>query len=640
MLQHVSRGRPITSSIHKQMGVLFFLLLVASFLFKGTSDYSILLLSYSIMLVALIGSISLHWSAKLIQCTTIAFWLILWLVWIILLPLLSWVPNTAFFGIFQCSAWIFGFFLVAQNLRTEWLWQNLLRLLWVLALVCAAYALIQLWGKNEMPAGFFASKNTAAAFLMTVNLLLIGKFFTLNHPQLIEINQSKTQKTIDNTLLLISIYIITLALFAALSRGVILCFIFFALLEVALCRHTIKIKNIYQLSAVLVLALCTLYLLAQPAIQHRLDLLAHEKSRLVIWQGAWHLWQVTPWYGLGIFNFKQYYPAFSLAGDGSNLEYAHNDFLQLLIETGVPGVVILLGVMVTCIVYLKRYLSHQNKNPIAGIQGMACFAALSALVCHSVIDFNFYVFPINLLMGCCLGYLYYFFKQEGCIRVYSIPSGKSFWILQCSLIVFLLLVSSYFVRFLTLEHYIGKTEAALQEKQFRKAVNYSNYALKSFQFVEVQSLQIDAYLQLLQHTPSERQRYDWTAKTVAAINQAIAMNPYFAHSYFQMALLQSLVFDNPQEAKEYFLKALKNNPHFCLARLTFARFLVEQHKLQSAQEVLETGLHYPIPPKYIELYLNYLAKLRFQNGDPQGAKKVVARLQHLVIYNQDYSDLI
>lgn len=622
------------------VGALFFLLLIASFLFKGTSDYSILLISYSLMLVVLMSSIGFNWPAKSIQSSTLTLWLALWLGWTTIPPLLGWVPNTAFFGIFQCTAWVFGFFLVAQNSVAEWLWQNLLRILWVLGLICAVYALMQLLVRNAMPTGFFASKNTAAAFLMMVNLLLMGKFFSLNHHELIEITPSKVHKSLHRASLLISIYIIAFALFAALSRGVILCFIFFTVLEIALSRHAIKIKTIFQLSAVLVLALITLYLLAQPAIHHRLDLLAHEKSRLVIWQGAWHLWQITPWYGLGIFNFKQYYPAFSLPGDGSNLEYAHNDFLQILIETGVPGVVILLGVMVTFVVYLSRYLKKENKNPTSCIQAMACFAALGALICHSIIDFNFYVFPMNLLMGCCLGYLYFFFKKEGCVRIYSLSAGKSIWILQSSLMIFLLLLSSYFIRFLILEHYIGKTETALQEKQFRQAVHYSNQALKSFHFVEIQSLQIDAYLQLIQSASSEHLRHSWTEKAVHAINQAIAMNPYFARSYFQMALLQSLVFNEPRQAKAYFLKTLKNNPHFCLARLTFARFLVEEKELLSAQQILEAGLHYPIPPDYIELYLNYLAKLRFENGDQRGAQKVAERLQHLHVYQQDYSDLI
>ncbi|WP_454784916.1 O-antigen ligase family protein [Legionella sp. WA2024007413] len=618
------------NNVHKSVGVLFFLLITAAFLFKGTSDYSILIISYGVIVTS---TLSYCWSLKSIQYTQLTFLLGIWLVWTTLPPLVGLVPRTALFGIFQCSMWIFGFILFNRDSLADWLWKNLLKLLWILGLICAGYALIQLFAKNAMPVGIFASKNTAAAFLMMIDLLLIGKFFTL------EINRFKSSDTIKKIIILNSIYIITLALLAALSRGVILCFICFATLEIVLCRHELKLRSMYQLSGILVLALATLCLFAQPAIQHRLDLLVHEKSRLIIWNGAWQLWQNTPWYGLGIFNFKQYYPAFSLPGDGSNLEYAHNDFLQLLVETGIPGIVILLGIIMTGLIYLKHYLNHPSKNSVTHIKGIACFSALGALVCHSFIDFNFYVFPMNLLMGCCLGYLHYFLRKEGGVKVYSF-SLKNIWILRSGVIVFLLVISSYFFRFLILEHYIKNTEAAIQAKQFNEAIASSNHALNLFPFVEIQSLKIDASLQLIQQATSVQERHSWIKKTEFAIKQAIAMNPYFARPYFQMGLLQSLERDDVQKAKAYFSKAIKNDPHFCLARLTFARLLIEKHELDLAQEVLETGLQYPISPEYIELYLNYLAKLRFANGNQEGAQKAAQRLEHLKLYNQDYSDLI
>lgn len=71
----------------------------------------------------------------------------------------------------------------------------------------------------------------------------------------------------------------------------------------------------------------------------------------------------------------------------------------------------------------------------------------------------------------------------------------------------------------------------------------------------------------------------------------------------------------------------------------FCSILIEQKDLHSAQEILEAGLLYPIPPEYIEIYLNYLAKLRFENGNVQGAEKAANRLAHLRMYQQDYSDL-
>ena len=96
----------------------------------------------------------------------------------------------------------------------------------------------------------------------------------------------------------------------------------------------------------------------------------------------------------------------------------------------------------------------------------------------------------------------------------------------------------------------------------------------------------------------------------------------------------------PIKAEASFYKSLRSNPHFCLARVTFALFLIEQNKLQDAQHILEEGLSYPIPPEYAENYLNYLAKLRSEQGNHKAATKVLDRLEELDLYNSDYSDLI
>lgn len=622
---------------YKSVGILFFLLLAASFVFRGTGDYSVLLISYGALITAVASSIHFFRKTEFIRFSLLTLLLFFWLGWIALLPALGLVSNTAFFGIFQCSGWIFCFILFTSH-QSKWLWNYFIKLLWVFGIFCGGYALTQLFLRNAMPTGFFASKNTAAAFFMVVDLLLIGEYLQLLCPELNKITLSKSSKRVQKAILWVSIYIITLALLAALSRGVLLCFTAFCALEIFLCRNKIKFKNIYPLLAALLFSFATLLLFAQPAIAHRLELLAHEKSRLILWQGAWHLWQNTPWYGLGIFNFKHYYPAFSMPGDGSNLEYAHNDFLQLFIETGVPGSAVLMGVLVTIIAYAIRYVKHPSQNPVLHIQCITCFSALAALATHSFIDFNFYVLPMNLLIGCFLGYFHYCCMQEGSIRIYSL-SGKNFWVLRYATSVFLLFISFYFIRFILFENSVRQTQAAIQAKQFKNAIIKSEQALHSYSFVEILSLKIDAYLQLIQQTQSPEDRHILINKTENSLKRAMEMNPYFARTYFQMALLQSVVLNHEGKAKLYFIKSLKNNPHFCLARLTFARFLIEQKDLHSAQEILEAGLLYPIPPEYIEIYLNYLAKLRFENGNVQGAEKAANRLAHLRMYQQDYSDL-
>lgn len=73
---------------------------------------------------------------------------------------------------------------------------------------------------------------------------------------------------------------------------------------------------------------------------------------------------------------------------------------------------------------------------------------------------------------------------------------------------------------------------------------------------------------------------------------------------------------------------MRKDPHDSLSRITFCRLLVAQQELIEAQHILEQGLNYPIPAEQAELYLNYLAKLRYENGEQQRALMVVERLKN------------
>lgn len=51
-------------SVQNTVGILFFLLVILAFVFKGTGDYSILLLSYGVMFVAVTGFINFFGAKK------------------------------------------------------------------------------------------------------------------------------------------------------------------------------------------------------------------------------------------------------------------------------------------------------------------------------------------------------------------------------------------------------------------------------------------------------------------------------------------------------------------------------------------------------------------------------------------------
>ncbi|ASQ46465.1 O-antigen ligase family protein [Legionella clemsonensis] len=631
MLSHFLRFK---NSFHWQASILS-LLLLASLIFQGVTDLSVLFISYGLVLLLILMAYLHLKSQASLKLTPLSLLLIAWLLWISLPFSFGWVSNTALFGFFQCSPWVIVFFIFDLSSSTKRLWSVLSQVLWLLSLSCAVLALFQFFILHEMPCGFFASKNTAAAFLMVTLLILIGEFLNPT--------RNETAKLLHSfylPFLRLSIFIIALAMFAALSRGVIISFACGFAIELILLRHAVSKKHLFELLILLLLTCTILLLLAQPAIAHRLALLQREKSRLVLWQGAWHLWQNTPWYGRGIFNFMHYYPAFSLPGDGSVLQYAHNDFLQLLIETGIPGGLILLGITGVSGLSFWRYLQQQNFNQ-EQITSVACFAAAMSMAFHSVVDFNFYVLIMNLLLGCFLGYVHNRLKKRGFIQVWTI--GLSFR--HQRFLIFLglllgLLISVSALRLFMLNYYITKADIAAKQQYFQTALHYSRQALHWLDLAELHSRRADLYLQLASNATARDEQQTFTVQTKQEINKAIAANPYFARPYFQMALVQSLLLNHQTQARHFFSESLAKDPHYSLGRLTFCQFLIEQQDFLQAQRILEQGLHYPIVPEQAEIYLNYLAKLRYKNGDKKGASQVVERLQHLSYYNNDYSDLV
>lgn len=81
--------------------------------------------------------------------------------------------------------------------------------------------------------------------------------------------------------------------------------------------------------------------------------------------------------------------------------------------------------------------------------------------------------------------------------------------------------------------------------------------------------------------------------------------------------------DWAERAASAFQHALRLNPRFYAARLTYAKFLLARDKTNEARQVLEDGMHYWYP-EYDDLvpYFALTAKLRAAAGDGEGAKQL------------------
>ena len=123
-------------------------------------------------------------------------------------------------------------------------------------------------------------------------------------------------------------------------------------------------------------------------------------TRLKIAHDCLTMFRARPLAGWGMGTFADVYPQFRSFYTSTFTNAAHNDYLQLLTETGVVGFGIIMWFLVAAI----RPALQKTKNWPSDVNGMLALAALlgiTGILVHSFVDFNLQI-PANALLFCTL----------------------------------------------------------------------------------------------------------------------------------------------------------------------------------------------------------------------------------------------
>jgi O-antigen ligase len=119
----------------------------------------------------------------------------------------------------------------------------------------------------------------------------------------------------------------------------------------------------------------------------------HDPARWLIHRDSIRMFAAHPFLGSGFGSFATTFPRYRAFYDGFLINHAHDDYLELLLETGLAG----FGVAVWFIVVLYRE-GLRNLRPAkrssAALISTAALAGCIGLLAHSFIDFNLHI-PAN-----------------------------------------------------------------------------------------------------------------------------------------------------------------------------------------------------------------------------------------------------
>jgi len=362
-----------------------------------------------------------------------------WRAWIIPAALLAWIATqwlAPFEAVASFDRWatsemvvrllVYGsaFASARRVARDERSAQRLILALLVLGVFEAAYGLVQyftgwqkiLWHERvyyrESATGTYVNHNHFAGFLEMVIPFAVARALTAlsragNH-------RAHSAAGKAAMFLFLAAVLVLAVVFSESRMGLIACVSSLAVMAAVLRLRGRKFAAPHgSLSAGLILLLliasaALMYWMGPEPVFMRFAELPERQGpgaaggRLEVWADALHLIGERPLAGIGLGAFEAAYTKVQTVDVSARVDFAHNDYLQVAAELGVPAALLfwaLIFALATRTLRACLIPADRTRHSIA----LGATGALAALLLHSLTDFNLYIPANGLVFAVVLG---------------------------------------------------------------------------------------------------------------------------------------------------------------------------------------------------------------------------------------------
>ena len=611
--------------------LLFICALLPAMLFKGP-QIEFFAITQMVLMIWL-GWIALQSYDSGLSVPKTGLALCLTLFWLWLAVSLTWseVPSTSEFNFWWVGSLALVFWLYTLTPDRDALWSHAAAIILVLGFVLALMGIYQVLVLEQQARSIFETRNTHAAFLNLVTLPAAAYFL------LLMADRGTPRHYV--ALLGATLYVLFFSIFLTASRGAALSLAVSMGVLIALTVRYASKRGVILILVFMVAAFLST-VISHGELGERLPHLVQDSARLVIWDSSWNLLKVSPWHGIGLGIFYLAYPPYRSPADTSGGFFVHNDYLQIWIETGLPGLLLLLSVLVSGLWLLVRALRTTNMSKSTRIEIVGLFCGLLAVAAHSFVDFNLYILSIMMVSGLVMGRFHQLAGSElevPTLRIrISRVTGKRIY----PVIVFLLLLlpvlyfaalglaSSYYVKGLALARE-GKLQQAddslaaaqrLSPADDRMLIAHADLYRHAITLLppDADSAKKTLYGQALEFLDDAQQADPLRGLTYVIRGRLYLQSPALAGD------------SGPVLAAESLQHALALNSRLFQGRLDYATLLLQQGKKPAALQTLEEGVKYDYPeiPDLIPFY-SLTAQLEREAGKAEQAKILEDKVERL-----------
>jgi O-antigen ligase len=310
-------------------------------------------------------------------------------------------PYLTKIELLRWSAYALLFSLAVQSFQRKKHIKQFIWFLLSLGFVVSLFGLVQYFTFNGklywcvyLPAGVspfgpFVNPNHFAGFVELIAPLGLAMLFFPSH-----------RREEVPLLLLFTIVPIGAVFLSASRAGIIVVVLEFALLAFLSQVHRTRRKRLLRAAAIGLLAGGMILWLGVTKALERFELLAQEgvsrELRVAMDKDTWRIFEDHPLTGTGLGTLVAVYPRYASFYNGTTVDHAHNDFLELLADTGLVG-----GVCGALFIGLLFRRGFANFQVAAGGSARALVAGplvgCAGMLLHSFADFNLHI-PSNALI--------------------------------------------------------------------------------------------------------------------------------------------------------------------------------------------------------------------------------------------------
>ena len=288
--------------------------------------------------------------------TGVALWLTLFWIWLGISIIWGKVFYIGVIDFWWVGSFPLTFWVYTLSSEKEKIWRLAFILAVVTGITLAFTAAYQSLFLGLAPAGPFLSKNSLAALLILTALPLCA-YFLLSH----------ASRTSARGLLGTAVFILFFAIALIKGRGVILSGAASLGILILVAARQVPRKTMVLLLAIIIGAFVVANAVGQLDLTDRMGTVADPwnagATRFIIWSRAWEMLKESPWLGVGSGQFALLWPPYRHPDDSSAGYFVHNDYLQLWIETGLPGLVLLLAAFIAVTYLFVRVTRHAQTTP-------------------------------------------------------------------------------------------------------------------------------------------------------------------------------------------------------------------------------------------------------------------------------------